>query len=167
MTAVPSIVVLGVGNTLMRDDGIGVRAVRTLAETYDLPAHVRLVDGGVAGLRCLSAFEGAEYLLIVDAVYGEKTPGAIDRLAPEELPERQGAVFSAHEIGVSELLSVARLLGKLPRTRILAVQAKEAQSVGLDLTPELQCALHRVVEVLVEELRALGVEPVRKEGCDA
>jgi hydrogenase maturation protease len=156
-----------VGNTLMRDDGIGVRAVRTLAETYDLPAHVRLVEGGVAGLRCLSAFEGAEYLLIVDAVYGKNPPGAIDRLAPEELPERQGAVFSAHEIGVAELLSVARLLGKLPTTRILAVQAKEVQSVGLDLTPELQGALPRVVEVLVEELRLLGVEPVRKEGRDA
>jgi hydrogenase maturation protease len=167
VTGAPSIVVLGVGNTLMRDDGIGVRAVRTLAETYDLPAHVRLVEGGVAGLRCLSAFEGAEYLLIVDAVYGKKTPGAIDRLAPEELPEHRGTVFSAHEIGVAELLSIARLLGKLPPTRILAVQAKEVQSVGLDLTPELQGALPRVVDVLVEELRLLGVEPIRKEGRDA
>jgi len=166
VTGAPSIVVLGVGNTLMRDDGIGVRVVRTLAETYDLPGHVRLVEGGVAGLRCLSEFEGAEYLLIVDAVYGKKPPGAIDRLTPEELPEHRGTVFSAHEIGVSEMLSVARLLGKLPTTRILAVQAKEAQCVGLDLTPELQVALPRVVEVLVEELRLLGVEPIRKEAGD-
>ena len=167
MTGVPSIVVLGVGNTLMQDDGIGVRVVRTLAETYELPAHVRLVEGGVAGIRCLPAFEGAEHLLIVDAVYGRKPPGVIDRLTPEELPERRRTFFSAHEIGVTELLSVARLLGKLPPTRILAVQAKETQSVGLDLSPELQSALPRVVEVLVEELRALGVEAVRKEGRDA
>jgi hydrogenase maturation protease len=167
MTGAPSIVVLGVGNTLMQDDGIGVRAVRTLAETYDLPAHVRLVEGGVGGLRCLPEFEGADYLLIVDAVEGNKPPGAIDRLTPEELPERRGTVFSAHEIGVGELVSVARLLGKLPPTRILAVQAKEAQSVGPDLTPELLKALPRVVEVLAEELRALGVEPVRKGGRDA
>ena len=167
MTGVPSIVVLGVGNTLMQDDGIGVRAVRTLAETYDLPAYVRLVEGGVAGLRCLPEFEGAEHLLIVDAMYGKMPPGSIDRLTPEELPERRGTFFSAHEIGVAELLSVARLLGKLPPTRILAVQVKEAQNVGLDLTPELQSALPRVIEILVEELRALGVEPIRRGARDA
>jgi hydrogenase maturation protease len=167
MTTAPSIVVLGMGNTLMQDDGIGVRAVRLLAETYDLPGHVRLVEGGVAGLRCLPEFDGADYLLIVDAMDGKKPPGAIDRLTSEELPDRRATVFSAHEVGVGELLSVARFLGKLPPTRILAVQAKEVRGVGPDLTPELLDALPRVVEVLAEELRALGVDPVRKGGPHA
>ncbi|HTN42673.1 MAG TPA: HyaD/HybD family hydrogenase maturation endopeptidase [Nitrospiria bacterium] len=162
MTGAPFIVVLGVGNTMMQDDGIGVRAVRTLAETYELPPRVRLVEGGVAGLRCLSEFEGAGNILIVDAADGKKPPGAIARLSPEELPERREGVFSAHEMGVADLLSIARFLGKLPPTRIVAVQPKEAHSVGPDLTPELLDALPRVVEVLAEELRALGVEPVRK-----
>lgn len=167
MTSTPSIVVLGVGNTLMQDDGIGVWAVRRLAETYDLPAHVRLVDGGVAGLRCLPEFEGAEHLLIIDAVSGKESPGAIYRLTPEDLSARQGPFFSAHEVGIVELISVAQMLGKLPRTRILGVQPQEVREVGLDLTPVLRDVLPRVVEAAVGELQALGVRPVRKVDGDA
>lgn len=167
MTSTPSIVVLGVGNTLMQDDGIGVWAVRRLAETYDLPAHVRLVDGGVAGLRCLPEFEGAEHLLIIDAVSGKESPGAIYRLTPEDLSARQGPFFSAHEVGIVELISVAQMLGKLPQTRILGVQPQEVRDVGLDLTPMLRGVLPRVVEAAVGELQALGVRPVRKVDNDA
>jgi hydrogenase maturation protease len=166
MTSTPSIVVLGVGNTLMQDDGIGVWAVRRLAETYDLPAHVRLVDGGVAGLRCLPEFKGAEHLLIIDAVSGKESPGAIYRLTPEDLSARQGPFFSAHEVGIVELISVAQMLGKLPRTRILGVQPQEVREVGLDLTPVLRDVLPRVVEAAVGELQALGVRPVRKVDGD-
>ncbi len=162
MTSAHSIVVLGVGNTLMQDDGIGVWAVRTLAETYDLPARVRLVDAGVAGLRCLPEFDGAEHLLIIDAVSGKEAPGTIYRLGPEDLSARRGPFFSAHEVGIVELISVARMLGKLPRTRILGVQPQEIREVGLDLTPALRDALPRVVEAVVEELEALGIKPVRK-----
>ncbi len=167
MTDAASIVVLGVGNTLMQDDGVGVWAVRTLAETYDLPARVRLVDGGVAGLRCLSEFEGAEHLLIIDAVSGMEPPGAIYWLSPEDLSARRGPFFSAHEVGIVELISIARMLGKLPATRILGVQPKEVREVGLELTPVLREALTRVVAAAAGELEALGVKPVRKVGGDA
>ena len=64
----PRILVLGVGNTLMRDDGVGVHAVRALADGYELPANVLVVDGGVAGLRLLGDIAAADYLIIVDAV---------------------------------------------------------------------------------------------------
>ncbi|MBI3610783.1 MAG: HyaD/HybD family hydrogenase maturation endopeptidase [Nitrospirae bacterium] len=167
MTSAPSIVVLGVGNTLMQDDGVGVWAVRALAETYDFPDRVRIVEAGVAGLRCLPEFEGAEHLLIIDAVTGKESPGAIYRLAPEDLSARRGPFFSAHEIGIAELLSTARFLGKLPFTRILGVQPLEVREVGLDLTPMLRDALPRVVEAAVGELRALGVEPIQRETRDA
>lgn len=160
--APPSVIVMGVGNTLMRDDGIGVWAVRALAETYDWPARVRLVDGGVAGLRCLSEFEGAEHLLIIDAVSGKEPPGAIYRLTPENLSARRGPLFSAHEVGVVELLSVAEMMGKLPRTRILGVQPQEVDEVGLDLSPALRRILPRVVDAAVGELESLGVKPLRK-----
>jgi hydrogenase maturation protease len=163
MTGLPSsIVVLGVGNTLMQDDGIGVWAVRTLADAYDLPARVRLVDGGVAGLRCLTEFEGAENLLIIDAVAGKEPPGTIYHLSPEDLSSRRGPFFSAHEVGIVELLSMARFLGKLPPTRILGVQPQEVREVGLDLTPALRNVLPRVVDAAVGELKSLGVKPVRR-----
>jgi hydrogenase maturation protease len=167
MTSAPSIVVLGVGNTLMQDDGIGVRAVEALVESYDLPPNVRVVDGGVAGLRCLSEFEGASDLLIIDAVSGKGPPGSIYRLTPEDLSVRHGPFLSAHEVGIVELISIARMLGKLPTVWILGVQPQEVREVGLDLTPALRDALPRVVEAAVGELEALGVKPVRKVKIDA
>jgi hydrogenase maturation protease len=163
----PSFVVLGVGNTLMQDDGIGVWAVRGLAETYDWPARVRLVDGGVAGLRCLSEFEQAGRLLIIDAVTGADPPGTIYPLNPEDVIPRERSFFSAHGIGVFELISVARLMGMLPRPRILGVQPREAREPGPGLTPVLREVLPRVMEAAIEELRAWGVEPVRKGAADA
>jgi hydrogenase maturation protease len=167
MKSCPSFVVLGVGNTLMKDDGIGVWVVRALAKTYDWPARVRLVDGGVAGLRCLSEFEGAGHLLIIDAVSGTEPPGTIYQLNPEDVAAREGPFFSAHGMGVFELISVARMMGKLPRTRILGIQPKEAREFGDGLTPLLRGVLPRVLDAAIGELRAWGVEPMRREPAGA
>ena len=78
----PRILVLGVGNTLMGDDGVGVHAVRALADGYEIPANVLVVDGGVAGLRLLGEIAAADYLIIVDAVRRGGVPGSIYRLRP-------------------------------------------------------------------------------------
>lgn len=159
----PRVLVIGVGNTLMQDDGVGVWAVRAFAQAYELPPHVRLIDGGVVGLGLLPELSSAEHLLMIDAVEGKGPPGTLYHLVPEDLPARRGPSLSAHEVGVSEVLSVARLLGRLPRTRILGVQPLETQAIGLDLTPPLREALPRVVAAAAEELGALGVE-IKKKG---
>ena len=167
MTEAPTVVVLGVGNTLMQDDGVGVWTIRALAEAYDLPPHVRLIEAGIAGLRLLSELDGAEHLLIVDAVAGKGRPGSIYHLTPEDLPKGRGPFLSAHEVGITEVLSVAELLGRRPRTRILGVQPLETETVGLELTPPLQEALPQVVAAAVEELRVLGVEVTEKNAVDS
>ncbi len=87
-------VVLGVGNTMMRDDGIGVRAVQALTQAYILPKSVRVVEGGVAGIRLLPFIQDADDLLIVDAVRGLGAPGTIYRLDVTELPMGWGAARS-------------------------------------------------------------------------
>jgi len=166
-TIVPSIVVLGVGNILMQDDGIGVRAVRALVEAYDLPPSVRVIEGGVAGLRCIPEFEGAAHLLIIDAVSGKGPPGSIYRLTPEDLAVHQGPFFSAHEVGIVEMISIARMLGKLPSVWILGIQPQEVREAGPDLTPALRDMLPRVAEAAAGELEALGAKPVRKVDVDA
>lgn len=158
----PDVVVLGIGNTLMQDDGVGVRAARLLSETYDLPPQVRLIEGGVAGLRLLPQISSADYLLIIDAVEGRGPPGSIYRLGPEDLPGREGPILSAHEVGICELLSVATFVGKLPRTRIVGVKPLENEVPGLDLTPTLREALPRVIAAVVEELKAAGIECAEK-----
>ena len=161
---VRSIVVLGVGNTIMQDDGVGVLAVRALAQNYDLPPHVRLIQGGVAGLGLLWDLERADDLLIIDAVDGTGPPGTLYRFGPQNLPKTSRRFISAHDMGMAEVLSMMDLLGKQPHTRIIGIQPLENRKMGLELTPLLREALPRVVAAVVEELQALGVEVLgRKE----
>jgi hydrogenase maturation protease len=156
------VLVLGVGNTIMGDDGIGVWAVQALADAYDIPANVRIVDGGVAGLRLLDEIGEATFLLIVDAAKWGGAPGSIYRLERKAFPTRQGPFFSAHEIGVAELLSVLDFTGKLPQTRVIGVEPLDTETIGLELTEPLQAALPGVVAAIVEELADIGVALRRK-----
>jgi hydrogenase maturation protease len=158
--AADGIVVLGVGNTLMQDDGVGVAVVRALGDFYDLPPQVRLIDGGVAGLACLQEITAAAHLVIVDAVRGNKAPGALFRLRPHELRSRRGPTMSAHEIGLVEVLGMAKLVGKAPRTVILGVQPCVADAPGMDLTPPVRQAVPAIVHAVVAELERLGVRAV-------
>ncbi len=155
-------VVLGVGNTMMRDDGIGVRAVQALTQAYILPKSVRVVEGGVAGIRLLPFIQDADDLLIVDAVRGLGAPGTIYRLDVTELPMGRGPLMSAHEFGVAELISMADLLGRLPRTRILGIQPFDVASIGMDLSEALRDCLPGILSAIAEELRVMGVDVKRR-----
>ena len=155
--AEPRILVLGVGNTLMGDDGVGVYAVQALSERYDLPAHVRVVDGGVAGLRLLSEIATADYMIIVDAMKHGGEAGMIQRFHGNEIIPRRGPLVSAHEGGIAELLATAEFTGQLPPTDIIGVEPLSVDTVVLELSPPLSCALPQVIAAIVELLQARGV----------
>jgi hydrogenase maturation protease len=140
-----SIAIVGVGNTLMQDDGVGVWAVRALAKRYTFPGHVCLIEGGVLGLQLLHELRGARQLLIIDAMNGGGTPGTLYWADADQLPKDRGVLMSLHEVGLAEVLSVGALLGWCPRVRILGVQPREVRAPGLELSPVLQAALPRVV----------------------
>ena len=166
MTA-DGIVVLGVGNRLMQDDGVGVQVVHALSDSYDLPPQVRLIDGGVAGFAWLQEITAAAHLVIVDAVRGNKAPGALYQLTPHDLGNRQGPTISAHEVGVVEVLWMAELLGKAPRTVILGVQPWVTEVPGMDLTPPVQEAVPAIVKAVVAELEMLGAKAVPRPLWDS
>ena len=157
MTKAHSVVVAGIGNILMQDDGIGVWAVRALARDYVLPSQVRLLEGGVLGLQLVHELCAAEQLLVIDAMQSKGVPGSIYRLDADKLLKDRRTYMSLHEVSVAEVLSVGELLGYRPRARIIGVQPLEAASFGLELTPPLQATLPRVVAAAVEELRDMGV----------
>jgi hydrogenase maturation protease len=173
----PRWLVLGVGNTLMGDDGVGVRAVEALADSYELPANVRVVDGGVAGLSLLDEIAAADYVLIVDALRHGGVPGAIHRLRRENIRPRCGPYVSAHEVGIAELLAVAEFSGHLPETEIIGIEPLETETVALELSRPLQRALPRVVAAIVgarnaravelKEKPGLGIQTIKPEGIDA
>ena len=160
------IVIVGVGNVMMQDDGIGVWAVRALVAA-GLPPSVHPVEGGVRGLDWLAPVEGAERLLIIDAVAAGRPPGTLIWLAPDRLPEPSGRRFSAHAFGLGEVLAFGRLLGRFPETRILGVQSGIADRPGPSLTAPLRRALPAITMAVWAQLRAWHVAAAAGTGPDA
>jgi hydrogenase maturation protease len=145
-------VIIGVGNLLLKDEGVGVHAVRELRQKA-FPAGVEVLDGGVAGIGLLDFFPGAQKLVLIDAADMNLAPGTVVRFTPEEIRSRPGGPrFSAHDVGLLEVLELASALGQSPpEVVIIGVQPGEI-SWGTDLTPEVQGSLPRVVEMVLKEV---------------
>lgn len=150
--------VLGLGNILLGDEGVGVRVVEALAERRSLlPEGTRLVDGGTLGLDLLPLIVDTRMLVLVDAVDVGREPGAVVVLEGQALDQALGAHLSPHQVGVSDLFAAARLLGGLPDPIVLiGIQPAEI-AVGLALTDVVEAAVPAAVHAVVGELRRLAV----------
>ena len=145
-------VVLGLGNLLLTDEGVGVHVINKMME-MDFPPEVELVEGGVDGLRLMSVVVGTDRLIVVDAVKGGGSPGSIYRFGPEDIVSHTDtSKMSVHQIGILEVIRLSGLLGKLPKTTIIGVEPKSVE-VGMDLTPEIQSKVPRIIELVSNELK--------------
>ncbi len=149
--------ILGVGNILLRDEGLGVRALERLQERYELPEEVQAVDGGVMGLDLLPYLEGVTHLLVIDAVQMGAAPGTLVRLEGDEIPRALPVKMSMHQVGLQELLFFAQLQETLPEHVILLGMEPASLETGLDLSPAVAARLDDLVQEVVEQLRAWGV----------
>ena len=157
------VLVLGVGNILLSDEGIGVRVVETLQQLYVLPEGVEVLDGGTAGMDLLETLAGRQHLIIVDAIAGEGTPGTVRRLAGNDVPAFLSQRLSPHQLGLPDLLAFLALTDAAPQTvTIFAVVPKDL-SLGLALSPELERLRAPLAGVIAAELLRLGVvaTPIR------
>ena len=152
------ILVLGVGNVLLSDEGAGVRAVEELQRRYTFPAQVELIDGGTMGLDLLGYLDDKSHLFIVDAILSTKPPGSliIEKLLDPPAYFRQK--ISPHQIGLSELLAVAATQDCLPPAITLFGIVPLDLSTGTEMSPEASAAVGQVVLAVVKELGLLGVE---------
>jgi hydrogenase maturation protease len=157
-----SIVILGAGNLLLRDEGFGVHFIRYLEEKYVFPPGIELVDAGTLGLMVTHKVEGADRLYLVDTVQGEGVPGTWRRFAKEEillgtLPIK----LSPHQAGVQEMLLVSQLRGRCPGQIFLLGVFPVSVAPGTELSLDLQERLPEIAEGLVSELGALGLSVSR------
>ena len=152
-----SILVLGLGNSIMTDDGFGVRAVNTLSSRYHFQGEVTLVDGGTLGLDLLPYLEDLDTLLIIDALDMRKEPGRIFRLEGEEVPRAFASKLSVHQMGLQDLLAVAELQGHVPSRLVVWGVQPESIEMGTDLTVKVAAAVEPLVQNVLDELRAWGV----------
>jgi len=158
------IVIVGVGNVLLKDEGIGVHVVRALQEmSLASPnGEVEVIDGGTSPSAFDSA-EGADKLIIVDAARGGCEPGTIYRFAPDEVSGGPKLLYSLHDLGLLDSLRMMESVGNPPReTVIIGVEPAEVDW-GLELTPTLMGKLPDVVRLVVEEeARSGGQSPKDK-----
>lgn len=156
-----NVLVLGLGNILLSDEGAGIRAVEELRKNYDLSAAVEIVDGGTMGLELLPYFEERSHILIVDAVKSGNTPGTVTRI--ENPPAFLQEKTSPHQIGLPDVLRIAAITDRLPRNVILLGIEPKQLSTGLDLSAEVGLNLNRLVETVVAELDKIGIKVQSKK----
>ncbi len=150
-------VILGVGNLLLTDDGVGIHAIQKLQADYSLPAEVQVVDGGTCGLDLLQFLEGVDHLIIIDAARLGKPPGSIVRLEGDQVPAYLALKTSPHEIGLPELLFTARLTDIYPERVVVFGVQPESIETHLGLTPAVAERLDELVELAAREAGAVRV----------
>jgi hydrogenase maturation protease len=152
-----SILVLGLGNTIMTDDGFGVEVVTRLASRYHFQGPVQLLDGGTLGLDLLPYLEEVDSLLIVDALDMRAEPGRTFRIEGEEVPRAFASKLSVHQMGLQDLLAVAELQGHVPRNLVVWGVQPECIEMGTALTATVAAAVEPVVTRVREELQRWGI----------
>jgi hydrogenase maturation protease len=151
-----NVLVLGIGNILLSDEGAGVKAVEELQNRYDCSDAVEIVDGGTSGFELLSYFEDRSHILIIDAVKTGNKPGTLVRI--EDPPAFFQKKISPHQIGLADVLGLAAITDNLPRnTTLFGIEPKQL-STGLDLSTEVARNLSRLVDMVTAELKDIGVD---------
>ncbi len=147
--------VIGLGNPLMGDDGLGLVALERLTSRWRLPPLVRPVDGGTLGLSLLPLIEGAEAVLVLDAIDAGQSPGSLVRLNDDQLPRMLGHRISCHQSGLPEVLALGQLRGTLP-PRLAAIGLQPACVRPGGLSHEVARALDDAVRAAATQLAAWG-----------
>lgn len=145
----PRTAVMGAGNLLMSDDGVGVHVVQVLRTRKGLPGDVMLIDAGTAALDVLQLLDGIDRLIIIDAVKGGGPPGTVYQFSPEDISEEPSPKLSLHQISLFQALNTNRMLGaSMPGIIVVGVEPKTI-SPGTSLSAEVAVAVEKVVETVI------------------
>ena len=159
------VLILGVGNLLLEDEGAGVRALERFTDRYLVPDGVELLDGGTSGLELLFHLEGRDCLVIVDVVKSGKPAGTVVRMEGGEVPAQFRQKISPHQLGISDLLATAQLTGGLPGRLVLLGSEPKSLATGLELSAEVDRGLCFLADALARELSDLGLRVDERGGA--
>lgn len=164
MARTRQITILGVGNILFSDEGVGIHVVQALSDAYSFPDNVSLEDGGVLGVRLLGMISLADDLIVVDAIRNGGPPGTLYRLQGDDIPMRILAKNSLHQVDLLEALTLCQALDKVPETVIVGVEPQDIESLGLELTSAVQARVGDLMDMTLRELDRLGAHYSSKRG---
>jgi hydrogenase maturation protease len=157
LTKKPNITILGVGNILLKDEGVGVRVVEYLYRRYDFPENVQIVDGGVLGIRLMGVIGNTDYLIVVDAVCNRSAPGTLYRMADDQVPRRVLAKQSMHQLDLPEVLALCSAIDQNPKVVVVGVEPQDITTMDVELTPAIAARIPDLAAMVLAELDALAV----------
>jgi hydrogenase maturation protease len=156
---VKNVLILGLGNPLLGDEGIGVRVAEELAR-LKLPDGVSVVEGGTAGLGLIGLMEGYERVIVVDAADMGRPPGHVVRFTPSDAKfETVGGPLSLHQVGLGEVLALAQALEVAPAALVIIGVQPGRIEARTGPSPELEGAIPQIIRIVLEELKAAGISP--------
>ncbi|MDO9211818.1 MAG: HyaD/HybD family hydrogenase maturation endopeptidase [Deltaproteobacteria bacterium] len=147
-----NVLILGVGNLLLTDDGFGVHVINALKNTA-FPENITLLEAGTVSHQLIPMLREIDVLIVVDVVEAGDTPGSIFKFSPDDLQFKSEQKFSLHQISLIDVLHMAEMTGGKPKTIIIAVQPKDVSSWSLELSNEVRAVIPKVVELIFEELK--------------
>ncbi|HYB91181.1 MAG TPA: hydrogenase maturation protease [Candidatus Binataceae bacterium] len=156
------LLVLGLGNLLLGDDGLGAAAVARLDREFETPPGVRVVDGGTLGLALLGLVAESEHVILVDAIREDACAGSLVRIDGDEVAPAVRDRLSPHQIGVADLLDAARLTDCYPKSVTLLGLVPERITLTLERSKPVEAGLSALVDAIVREAHALGYEMVAR-----
>jgi hydrogenase maturation protease len=164
MTETKPIRILGVGNVLCTDDGLGPYAIKVLEAQFEFPEHVEVIDVGTPGLDFTPYLADARMVIVLDTVKGEEAAGTLRLLRDGEIVAKPPpSRMSPHEPGLREALMATELAEMSPEEILLVGVIPESTEGGTKLTDAVRSAVPSVVDTVVAELERLGFSPVRRD----
>ncbi len=155
---VKEITILGIGNTILTDEGFGVRVVEFLQQNYKFPENVNLIDGGTLGVELQHFIIGTQKLLIIDSIDGGVEAGTTFHLRDGEILKHFTQKISAHEIGIQDILTMLEITGKkIPCVELLGAQPYSLDA-GINLTPQMQKLIPTFADKALEILKSWQVK---------
>jgi len=151
------ILVLGIGNLILQDEGLGIQAIQQLQAQFEIPPEIEILDGGTSGMELLTPISDAEQIIILDAVKTGKPAGTIVRLDNEEIPTFFRTKVSPHQIGLADVLAAATLTDSMPRNLVLFGVEPLEINLGMELSVPVAEQMPRLVQMIVDELNVMGV----------
>ena len=147
------ILVLGVGNMILSDEGVGVHIAQQMM-AMDMPPEVQVVEGGTDGFGLVNVITEADRMILIDAVRGGGQPGSIYRFEIEDCPPYPD-IFktSVHQISILEVINLSSLIGTTPRTTIIGIEPA-CMEMGMELSPAVEAKVPRVIQMIKEEVEA-------------
>ena len=155
------ILVLGIGNYLMGDEGVGVHAALQL-QNENLSSDIDIVDGGTGGFHLLEYFEKYKTIILIDATLDNNSNGTI-RLIKPRFAQDFPTAMSTHDIGLKDMVSALQLMNKMPVIHLLVVSIESLQQQGIELTDEIEKAMPLLIKKVKHLITELKEQKIEKE----